>query len=312
MIGSALRLVGLLAAASVVTGSAVAGANQLWRPGAPPLQGPVVIGTGGPTGLESWPLERKGSTKPTFIHGPANLKGAYGVAADGQRLAIADGSQTIVYDLLSQRETALPDSTGIAIDAAYGKDGTLYVSSFNNQKTSGDILVYPRDGKPFSLECSLLKIPDWIAVDNEGNVFVNDGYLTQVVEIPKSGRCAVVDLHPAESGYAAGVAIDPKTDDLLVLSDPDLCAGGNEGQLTVYHKPYDKGFGRSMVLGRNCSGGVRLNADSSIVLIGDEGVAGPPSFILQHTYPGGIPRGLFLGPGSGPSGFTTIPNALPN
>jgi len=310
---SALRLALLLAVAGVVAGSAGANANQLWRSAVPPpLQGPVVIGAGGPTGLEYWPASPNGGLKPTPIHGPSGLKGAYGIAADGQRLAIADSTQTIVYDLLTQHEAILPDSTGVAIDAAYGKTGTLYVASFNNQKTTGDVLVYPRGAKPYTLECSLLKIPDYIAVDNEGNVFVNDGYLTEVIEIPVKGGCAPVKLKPAESGYAAGVTVDPKTDDLLVLSDPDLCAGGNEGKLTIYHKPYDKVAGRSMVLGRNCSGGVRLNADSSVVLIGDEGVAGPPSFILQHTYPEGKQRGGYFGPGAGPAGFTTIPNSLPN
>ena len=127
MIRSALRLVALLAAAAVISGSgsATATANQLWSAGAPPpLQGPVVIGLAGPTGLEYLPLGPHGGRKPT------------GIAADGRRLAIADGAQTVVYDLLTKHETVLTDSTGMAID-----EGIAGAPNFISQHT------YP-DGKP--------------------------------------------------------------------------------------------------------------------------------------------------------------------
>jgi hypothetical protein len=312
MFRSALRLTVLFAAAALLNGGAARAAGAPLLAGVlPALQGPVVIGGGGKTGLESWPLTAKGSRTPAEIQGIAGAHNPYGIAADGQHIALAHGNATIVYDLLTQHETVLPDTTGVALDVAYGKTGALYVANYMNTTTTGDVLVYPRGGTPYTLECGLLKVPDYIAVDNEGDVFINDGYLTEVIEIPVSGKCTALTLNPGEAGgYAAGVTIDPKTDDLLVLDNPDLCAGGIEGRLTTYRKPYEKGVGSSLDLGVNCSGGVHLSADSSLVFIGDQSVDGPPSFILQRTYPGGKNRGGFYG--GSPYGFTTIPNKLPN
>lgn len=74
---------------------------------------------------------------------------------------------------------------------------------------------------PKQLVCKYLNIGEAIAVDNEGDIFVN-GYFTNgvagVVEIPNgpSGpqpqNCTRLRLL-LEPGYVAGVAIDPKTDD---------------------------------------------------------------------------------------------------
>jgi hypothetical protein len=273
------------------------------------LRGPVVIASGGKTGLEYWPLGPKGSRTPTEI-AVKGLRSGNGIAADGQRIAIARADQTVVYDLVTQKKTILPNPSNYATDAAFGKTGVLYVANLHPGQASGNVLVYPPGGKPRTLECALLRDPAYIAVDNEGDVFINDLGLNAIVEIQSGAgdatRCFALTLNPGESGYGAGVTVDPKTDDLLVLDNPDLCAGGVEGRLTVYHKPYEKGTGKSMVLGTNCASGVRLNADSSVVLIGD----GPPVSILQHTYPDGARLGSFVG--GRPYGFTTIPNTLPN
>jgi hypothetical protein len=178
------------------------------------------------------------------------------------------------------------------------------------------VLVYPPRGKPHELACGLLKDPSYIAVDSAGDVFVNDTILTAVVEIPNapagpdSAPCMQLTLKPSESGYAAGIAIDPKTGDLLVLADPDQCAGGIEGELYIYQRPYGRRVGRSLDLGKNCSGGVRLNADSSVIFVGDETVDGSYAYILQHTYPDGKALGAFSG--GNPGGFVPVPSALPN
>ena len=311
MLGSAFRLTALLAAATLVSGGAAraAGAPLLVPAAAPALQGPVII-AGYRGGLEYWPLGPKGSKTPTQIKGLSDVHTTYGLAAAGQHVVIADGNKTVVFDLRTQHETVLPDTTGFAADVAIGKNGAIYVANIIANGKAGDVLVYPENGNPYSLECGLLKEPAYIALDNEGNVFLNDVVRTQIVEIPVSGKCAPLALSPGESGYAAGVAIDPKTDDLLVLDDPDYCAGGIEGRLTTYRKPYEKGIGRSLDLGYSCSGSLRLNADSSLVFIGDQDVSAGRSFILQRTYPEGKALGSFFG--GSPYGFTTIPNRLPN
>jgi hypothetical protein len=112
------------------------------------------------------------------------------------------------------------------------------------------------------------------------------------------------------AGYAAGVAIDPKTDDLITLTNPDLCAGGYEGRMTVFTKPYKIKTGHSIIVGQNCSGGLRLSADSTKVFILDEDFAGINPIVLQRSFPDGKHLGYY---GEGQSiSVTTIPNTLPN
>jgi hypothetical protein len=319
----ALRCALFLAGAALAAGCPSSGfANPLLRPTsalsarAPIASGqtPLLVATGGKTGLEYWPLSPKGGHTPTEIAGLRGLSPSGGIVGNGQQIVIPNGTNVVVYNLQSKRETILPDPDGYPTDAAIGKDGALYIANFVG--TGGNVLVYPPGGKPHELACGLLKDPSYVAVDNEGDVFVNDTLLTAVVEIPNApagpdaAPCTQLKLTPSESGYVAGIAIDPKTDDLLVLDDPDECAGGIEGELFIYSKPYGRQTGRSLDLGQNCSGDVRLNADSSVVFIGDETVDGSSTYILQHTYPDGKSLGPFSG--GNPGGFVSIPNTLPN
>jgi len=270
--------------------------------------------------LEYWPITPGLHPKPTLVPGLSHLGNAGGLAANGSRIALATGSGVLVVDVAAGTETMLPPADGYPLDVAIDKHGTVYLVSIFGHTANGSLTIYEPSQKPREVLCSLMQNAETVAVDNEGNVFLNQiGGKTAgvgVIEIPNGpggpdgANCKKLDLKPAEYGYAAGVAIDPKTDDLLVLSDPDLCAGGIEGRLTTYRKPYERNAGRSLDLGRNCSGTVRLDASSSIVFIGDSGVAGPPSFILQYSYPDGKPLGAFGG--GEPGGFITIPNALPN
>jgi hypothetical protein len=233
---------------------------------------------------------------------------------------MATKSGVLVVDVARGTETMLPPADGYPLDVAIDKHGTVYLLTIFGHTANGGLTIYEASKKPREVSCALMQNAETVAVDNEGNVFLNQiGGKTAgvgVIEIPNGpagpdgSHCKKLDLKPTESGYAAGIAIDPKTDDLLVLSDPDECAGGIEGLLTIFRKPYEGNVGRSLDLGRNCSGTVRLNADSSIVFIGDGGVAGPPSFILQFSYPDGKPLGAFGG--GNPGGFITIPNTLPN
>lgn len=157
--------------------------------------------------------------------------------------------------------------------------------------------------------------PFAIAVNNEGNIYVNqNGAFTGVVEIPNPlgaspVSCSELTLKK-EPGYAGGIAVDSKTDDLVVLDDPDFCAGGIEGRITIYPQPYDKSTGVSHNLEAHCAGAIRLDATSKVIFAGDETVSGAQPYILQRSFPDGKDMGTYSG--GNPGGFTTIPNALPN
>jgi hypothetical protein len=107
-----------------------------------------------------------------------------------------------------------------------------------------------------------------------------------------------------------GVVVDPKTDDLVTLTNPDLCAGGVEGLMTIFPKPYRRETGRSHVVGHNCSTGLRLSADSKTVFVLDQSIDGGSFYVLQWSFPDGLQEGSYHAGQA--SSITTIPNTLPN
>jgi hypothetical protein len=238
-----------------------------------------------------------------------------GLAGNGSIVAIAgqQPAQVVEYDTETQATTALDDPYGTPIDIAIDKAANLYVVNF-----PGSVTMYAAGSStPTKLACKYLRIGQTIAVDNEGDIFVN-GYLTSglgVVEIqngpsgPQPQNCKRLHLMP-ELGYVAGVAIDPKTDDLIVLDNPDYCAGGIEGRMTIYRKPYRENHAQVRNLNGICPGLMRLDATSSIVFVLDLSVSGGYTSILQRAYPSGEALGTYFG--NHPGGFTTIPNTLPN
>ncbi len=270
---------------------------------------PIVIAVGGKTGLEYWPLMAKGSNTPTPISGITGLLPTGNLAVRGSQVIIPNGSTVIVYDLNTKRQTVLPDPSGSGLDAAVGRDGTIYVA--NEIRGGSNVAMYPPAGPSRILSCPLVSYALFIAVDNEGDIFLDDITSDEIAEIPNGpsgpdpNRCTTLDLKPAQTGYAAGITIDPNTDDLLVLDDPDLCAGGIEGRLVIHKKPYTQGVGRSLVVGRNCSEGVRLNAASNVVIVGDRDVSQLWPFLLERTYPQGIPFGAYTG--GNPFEFAIMP-----
>jgi hypothetical protein len=298
----------LLFALIGLTGALGASADR----GASASSAPVLIATGGKTGLEFWPLTAGGSHAPTAIAvkglSPSGL-----LAASGSKIVIPNSTNIVVYDVQTKQSHVLPDPYGDPVDAAVAKDGTMVISNFT--RSGSNFLVFPPRGKPRDISCGL-KGPDYIAIDNEGDLFINDAIRTKVLEIANGSNgldattCAPLKLTPGEQGYAGGIAIDPKTDDLLVLDDPDYCAGGTEGRLETFSKPYERGTGRGRDVGRNCSDGLRLDATSSVVFVGDESIGGPPTYIIQSGYPSGKSLGTYSG--GSPSGFITVPNTLPN
>lgn len=283
------------------------------------LKSPALIGLNYNTGaLEYWPIRPIGGNHPRTLSRPLGVGGSGSMVANGHVVAITNAypPEVVTYDLKTKNKSTLPDPYGTPIDIAIDKSATLYVVNIAKSKSS--VTMYPVGAPPRDLVCQYMTIGEAVAVDNEGDIFVN-GYgpagFTGVVEIPNgpSGpqpqNCTKLPLK-AELGYVAGLAIDPKTDDLIVLDDPSSCAGGAEGRMTIYPKPYQKSTGRSRVIGRNCSGTLRLNATSTVVFVGDASVSGGYSFVLQRTYPDGRDLGIYTG--GSPIGFTTIPNTLPN
>jgi len=270
--------------------------------------------------LVSWPINPGGGNHPTTLSGPLGVNGS-GMAANGHLVVAASQYPpgVVTYNVQTKQEVTLADPFGVPIDVAIDKNSAIYILNVGTPTGIDNVTKYPGGSPhPRKLVCKFLKSGQAIAVDNEGDIFVN-GYGhtggAGVVEIPSGPNgpepqnCTRLHLK-AEPGYVAGLAIDPKTDDLIVLDDPDDCAGGIEGRMTIYPKPYEIATSVTHDLGANCAGWIRLNASSDIVFVGDEDVSGSFSFILQRSYPEG--RGMGIYQGGNPDGFTTIPNTLPN
>jgi hypothetical protein len=267
--------------------------------------------------LEYWPIRPKGGDRPTAFSGPISAS-AYGMAADGNVVVIANyyPAEVITYNVKTKAKTTLPDPYGIPYDMAVGKNGTLYAMNL------ASVTVYRHGSKnPSLLTCSLIVKSEGIAVDNEGDVFVN-GYApgsvaALVIEYPAGSKeCTRPDLRP-ERGYAGGVAIDPKTDDLIVVDDPDQCAGGSEGRMIIYPKPYKPRTAQVHNLHvLYCAGTIRLNANSTKLFVSDATISAGFPKIDQRSYPDVRNEGTYQSSPSGYSGsfgaFTTIPNTLPN
>jgi hypothetical protein len=283
-----------------------------------PELGPFVISMNARTGeLELWPLRKGGGSHPKPLSAPLGLGSAVGLATKGHVIAIAsqNPSQLSLYSMNDHSLRTFADPFGAATDVAIGIDGTFYVN--NVPKSGSSVTMYqPPAHRPVQLVCAALSFSTAVAVDNENNIYLQ-GYGTGgssiVAEIPNGPggpepqNCATLPLK-TDGGYGAGIVVDPTTDDLVTLDDPDYCAGGIEGRMTVYPKPYNINTGKSRVLGFECAGGLRLSADSKYVYLSDTNLT--ISFILQRTFPDGGDVGRYRG--GDWSGFTTIPSSLPN
>jgi hypothetical protein len=281
---------------------------------------PALIALDSGTGaLVFWPIRPKGGNHPRTLSKPLGLSGASSMVANGNVVAIANRypPEVVLYDVKTKAQSTLSDPYGTPLDIAIDRNAALYVLNFANP--TGNVAMYPAGSpQPKKLGCRFMKVGDSIAVDNEGDIFINgierNGFYG-VVEIPNGPggpeprNCTRLRLKQ-EPGYDAGLAVDPKTDDLIVLDNPDQCAGGSEGRMTIYPKPYQRSTGRSHQLGANCAGGIRLDATSTVVFVGDQSVSGAYTYILQRSYPDGKNLGTYNG--VNPAGMTTIPNTLPN
>lgn len=286
---------------------------------ADPIQTPALLIIT-PNGiLKYYQIGANGGRKPVVVAKVPQLHEAAAMAADGRLLAIADEGKpsVVLYDLNTKAAHELADPYGTPIDVAVGRNGDLYLLN-EAGSLSSTVVRYPAHSRqPAPLTCEALVRGVAIALDDEGDVFVNGYGLRKpgVVEFangpsgPQSGHCTRLSLLP-ESGYAAGIAVDPKTDDLVVVSDPGSCSGGLEGLMTTYPKPYSQRTARSAYLNGHCVGSVRFNASSTMIFALDRTSEFAHAYVIQRSYPqangDASYRHRYLG------GFITLPNSLPN
>jgi len=261
-----------------------------------------------------WPTKKGPSENPIAFTGPLDIYQAGAMAANGYVIVIVNAgtpAAIVTYDVKTRSEKAYADNYGSPYDVAIDTKGNIYAMN------EASVTVYAAGSyTEKEITCADITLGEAIAVDNEGDVFV-DGYGPNnsmgIVEYPaKGGHCKRLKLQP-EQGYIGGVGVDPKTDDLIVVDNPDLCAGGYEGVMLIYPPPYRKStFTEQNLNAQYCAGIFRLDAGSKNIYFFDATVSGFP-FIDSRTYPdatGGGPYGdgysIYTG------GFTTIPNTLPN
>jgi len=260
--------------------------------------------------LEFWPISSKGGKSPQAFTKHLGVHGGQ-MAANGSLLAIA-AADIVLYDASNGQVQHLADPNGTPYDLAIDKGGAIYSLHFSN-KPPATVSVFAAGSHAVKkLACSAVNIAEEVAVDNESDVFIGGWgkHYPGVWEIPagSQGSCEHLDLKYSQG--PAGLAVDPKTDDLITLDNPSQCAGGEEGRMIIYPKPYHEETAQVHVLGGNCTGGLKLNADSTIVFYGDNDVCDCSFFIRQSTYPAGRPMHAYYGGVAG--GWTTIPNSLPN
>jgi hypothetical protein len=277
-----------------------------------PVQ-PALISLDGQTGaLEYWQIQQGGNQNAVTIYTGLGIASAYGMAADGNVLAIASysPSEIVTYDLLTQVELTEPDPNGPPIDLAIAKGDSIYALN------SATVNAYPEDRAGFRiLRCQYIDRGVAIAADNEGDLFVNGygpGGFMGVVEFPfPLSGCKTLNLKP-ELGTAAGVGVDPQTDNLIVVDNPGSCSGSGDARMTVYSKPYGPKTGtRTSLGGLNCAGTFRLDATSSNMFVEALTAGGAITQIDQLSYPGANNEGSY-GSSDPPGGITTLPNTLPN
>jgi len=290
--------------------------------GAPALTSPAVVAVNSNTEqLEYWPMRRGGGDIPIRIS-PKGLFNGNALVANGRVISFANQNpaEVLQFNVDTKAQTTLPDPYGTPLDIAIGRDKSLYMVNLAGPPRADNVVWYPGGApNPQLLSCSAIDYGSNVAVDNEGNVYVGgnlNGTITVgVIRIPNGPngpdptRCKTLDLGLGEAGME-GVVVDPKTDDLVTLTNPDGCAGGVEGLMTIFPKPYRRETGVSHVVGQNCSFGLRLSADSKHVFVLDQSFAEVHQYVLQRSFPDGKPEASYRAGHSG--SVTTIPNTLPN
>jgi hypothetical protein len=283
------------------------------------IQTPALVGVTQSGVLKYFPMSAHGGSKPIQIGKVSGMNVAAAMAANGSELTILNQGPpgVYVYDLSTKRKKVLQDPFGSPVDVAIDKKGNRFVLNFAGSNTGNIAMYAAAASKAKELNCRYLGNGQAIAVDNEGDIFVNEyrGTFVGVVEIPNGAKgpqpqnCSKLALIP-ESKYATGIGVDPKTDDLIVIDDPGNCNGGPDGRMTIYPKPYRKSTGHAVALQGSCVGLFRLDSKSSTLFAFDQDATHGTTSIIQRSFPvgkvlGSYENGDFYG-------ITTLPNTLPN
>jgi hypothetical protein len=265
--------------------------------------------------LEYWPIAKGGGQTLQPLSGPLGIKEGYGLASIEHTVVIANYSppEIVTYDIKTKAESTMPDPYGNPYDVAADSTGNIYALAVNN------VAVYKvGSSQPVELTCSKISTGEAIAVDRGGDVFVA-GYgpsFQGVVEWQARTSFCIQPHLRAARGYIGGVGVDPKTNDLITVDDPDYCAGGIEGRMIIYPRPFAQRTSVRRVLNANyCSGVFRLDAGSTHIFYADATVSDGFPLIEEARYPSGKWEGTYQdGYYSGGSfaGFTVMPSSLPN
>jgi PBP1b-binding outer membrane lipoprotein LpoB len=296
-------------------------AQSVSSPDTESLKAPALIATDITTGaLVYWPTRRgsrKSRREPITFTQSLGAYWGYAMAANGDTLVIANANprEIMTYNIKNKRMTTFKDKYGMPYDVAVDKKGNIYAMNTNS------IIAYPVDSNSEKkLTCNQMTENETIGADNEGDVFVNgyDGNDFGVVEYPvRGGKCKALNLQP-ELGYPGGVGVDPKTDDLIVIDNPGVCAGGPlTARMTIYPRPYHStNFTQANLHATYCDGIFRLDKDSMHIYLADQTYDINGEVIDVRTFPAGTGHGYYsrkiYGSYDQIGGFTAVPNALPN
>ena len=116
----------------------------------------------------------------------------------------------VTYNVNTKAQTMMSDPYGNPFDVAVDKHGNIYAMNIAN------VAVFKAGSStPTELTCSYVNTSEAIAVNDEGDVFV-DGYGSKfegVIEYPAGSQNCMIPHLRATRGYIAGVGVDPKTDE---------------------------------------------------------------------------------------------------
>jgi hypothetical protein len=279
------------------------------------LKRPALISIDQLTGdLLYWPIKDGPGGSPITLTGNLGTYQANSMASNGNVVIIASyaPAELIEYNIKTKMQSVVPDTFGSPSHVAVDKAGTIYALSAH------EVGVFSQGtAKPYEITCKELSgsEPFSVAVDDESDVFVETGYgsFTGVLEVAAGSSDNCVELHLGRTIDPGGIGIDPKTDDLILIDNPGLCAGGDEGRMTIYSKPYAEGTAITRHLhAGDCAGGFRLDAGSKHIYVADSTIDESYPLIDVRTYPEGRGNGSYEDYNAYLGGFTLIPSALPN
>jgi len=272
--------------------------------------------------IEAWNVTSSGGSRPTVLASPDFTSNVIAVAGAGsfgsdQDVILAGSSpssETSLYDLSTETRVVYnPMSSGPPVDVVSiigGSSLTLYSDG------SYETMPFDRSMGIHKTACtSILNTATAITADTYGNVYIQGtgpGF-AGVVELAQATQmCTPLPLKP-QKGTAAGITINPATNDLIVGDNPRSCNGGADGRLIVYPPPYTSASGTIHRLsGVGCAGLFRIDSGTTgtTYLFMLDADSGTPQIDQLECCDTMTLEGVYSG--GDPSAPTTLPNTLPN